>query len=137
MKRILVVSVAAATALAAVGVATAAREQQTLICNGEPLTLTVTTTTSEQSVAWGVGTVSRGSHIIPTSFTFRAVDLSAGGTTLVSSTQVKGDGNGMHKEPSITCAQSQQTTAGALGIPNLPPDEVIDLDFIVTAVPKG
>jgi hypothetical protein len=136
MKRILVVAVAAA-ALSAVGAAAAAREQQTLMCNGEPLALTVTTTNNDHSVDWGVGTISGGSHLIPTSFTFQAVDVSAGGMLLGSSTQAKGDGNGMHNQQAITCSQSQTTTAGALGIPDLPSSDVIDLSFVVTAVPKG
>jgi hypothetical protein len=137
MHRILLAAAFAAAALAAAGVATAGREQQTLLCDGVPLTLTVTTTTNDNSVAWGVGTISGGTHLIPTSFGFTAVDLTAGGVTLFSGTQTKGNGHALPGQPLVTCTSSEQSTAGALGIPGVPPADVIELDLTVTAVLRG
>jgi hypothetical protein len=42
-------------ALVTAGVGTAGRDQQIPMCGGEPLAVTVTTTTNDHSVAWGSG----------------------------------------------------------------------------------
>jgi hypothetical protein len=81
MRRILSVTVVAAVlALVAAGAGSAARTQRELVCNGETLTLTVTTVENEHGVAWGVGTLSGGTHLIPTSFSGTLTDLTTGQT---------------------------------------------------------
>jgi len=113
----------------------------TLICNGEPLTVTVTQTTKNHSVAWGVGTISGGSHGIPVSFSGSATDVTTG-APVFSFSQAKGNGNGMHNEPTITCTQISTTTAGELsipgelGIPGVNPSDVIEQNFATTVVLK-
>src|SRR5262245_46963338 len=129
---------AVATTLVVAGTSSAARTTDTLTCGGDTFTLTVTVTTTknDHSVAWGVGTLSGGSHLIPTSFTFTATDLTTN-TVLFSGGQAKGKGNGQHNQAQITCnGQPEQTTAGDIGIPGVDPNDVIELDFSVTAVPK-
>jgi len=127
---------ALATAMIAAGTSSAARTTDTITCGGDTLTLTVTTTTNENSVAWGVGTLSGGKHIIPTSFSFTATDLTTN-TVLFSDTQAKGNGNGMHNQAQITCSGApEQTTAGDLGIPGVNPNDLVEIDFTVTGVPK-
>jgi hypothetical protein len=136
LRRIISASAAAAAiALIAAGVGSAGRAQMTLICNGEPLTVTVTQTTNDHSVAWGVGTISGGSHGIPVSFSGSATDVTTG-AQVFSFSQAKGNGNGMHNQPTITCTQTHTTTAGDLGIPGLNPSDVIEQDFTATVVLK-
>jgi hypothetical protein len=136
MRRFLVATAAVtAVAMLVAGVGSAARTQQTLLCNGEQVTVTVTTTTNENLVAWGVGTISGGAHLIPTSFSGSGVDLSTG-ATLFSFSQAKGNGNGQHNQPSVTCSESEQATAGEFGIPGVAQSDLIEFDTTVTAVTK-
>src|SRR5215468_9665011 len=127
--------VAVATMIAAT-TASATRVTDTVTCGGETLTLTVTNTSNENSVAWGVGTISGGTHLIPTSFSFTAIDVTTN-TVLFSDTQAKGKGNGLHNAAQITCnGTPESATAGELGIPGVDPADVIMVNFTVTAVPK-
>jgi hypothetical protein len=103
MRRILVATATVAlVALVAAEVGTAGREQQALMCGGESLTLTVTTTTNDRSDAWGVGTISGGTHLIPTSFSGALVDPTTD-AQLFSFSQAKGNGNGQNNHATITC----------------------------------
>jgi len=136
MRLFLAALLAVTTMLVAAGTSSAARTTDTLTCGGDTLTLTVTTTKNDNSVAWGVGTLSGGKHLIPTSFSFTATDLTTN-TVLFSDSQAKGNGNGMHNQAQISCTgQPEQATAGQLGIPGVNPTDVIQFDFTVTAVPK-
>jgi secreted trypsin-like serine protease len=129
--------VALVAAMIAVATASATRATDTITCGGDTYTLTVTQTSNENSVAWGVGTVSGGSHLMPTSFSFTATDVSANNTVLFGDMQAKGKGNGQHNQEQITCAGTPETaTAGDLGIPGVNPADVIVINFTVTAVPK-
>ena len=137
MRRYLVAATAAAvTALAIVGAGTAARTQDTLICGNTQIPITVTTTTNDNSVAWGVGTVGAGDHFIPTSFSGTGVDLTTG-QTLFTFSQAKGNGNGMHNQDQMSCSTAPETaTAGELGIPGVDPNDVIRFSFSATVVRK-
>ena len=54
-----------------------------------------------------------------------------------SFSQAKGQGNGMHNQPTITCTTPPETaTAGELAIPGLNPTDVIEFDFTVEVVVK-
>ena len=99
----------------------AARTQDTIICGGETLTLTVTSTSNDNGIAWGVGTLSGGTHLIPLSFSFTATDLTTD-TVIFADTQSKGHGNGMHNQTMITSPESGQATAGEIGIPGRRPE---------------
>jgi hypothetical protein len=94
---------------------------------------------NDNSVAWGVATISAGTHLIPTSFSFSATDLTAGGTVVFSDTQAKGKGNGLsNRGPVFTCSTpSFVDTAGDLGIPNVPPGDVILVQMSATAILAG
>ena len=133
----LLTTIAALTAVMALaGPASAARTTDTIVCGAETLTLTVTSVDSDNAPAWGVGTISVGTHLIPTSFSFTATDLNTG-DVLFSDTQAKGNGNGQHNEQTITCSGvPEQATAGELGIPGVDPSHVVQFDFTVTAVRK-
>ena len=98
--------------------------------------MTVTTTTNDHSVAWGVGTVSNRLHGIPVSFSGTTTDLTTG-MVLNSFSQSKGNGNGMHNQPTVTCTSPPETaTAGELGIPGVDPSDVIEFDFSAQVVLK-
>jgi hypothetical protein len=139
MRRLFFATAAAVmTSLIAASVGSAGRVQMTLICNGEPLTVTVTQTTNDNSVAWGVGTISGGSHGIPVSFSGSATDLKTG-AQVFSFSQAKGNGNGMHNQPTITCTQTSTGTAadfGIVGAPGVNPSDMIEQDFTATVVLK-
>lgn len=137
MRRIFVLPIVALVALLAASVGNAAREQQTLTCTGlGTIMVTVTTTTNDHSVAWGVGTASPSLHGIPVSFSGTFTDLTTG-TILDSFFQAKGHGNGMHNQPAITCTAPPETaTAGDLGIPGIDPNDVIEFDLSVQVVLK-
>jgi hypothetical protein len=139
LRRIVVAAATVASfALVAANVGSAGRAQQTFNCDGlGDITFTVTTTNNEHSVAWGVGTISGGTHLIPTSFNFSAVDLTTG-ETLFSDSQTKGNGQGQHNQPTITCTSPPETaTAGELGIPGVDPTDVVEFSFSATVVYKG
>ena len=138
MRRLFALPIVALVALVAAGVGNAGREQQTLTCTGlGTITVRVTTTTNDNSVAWGVGTVSNRLHGIPVSFSGTVTDLTTG-TVLDSFVQAKGHGNGMHNQgPTISCSGPPETaTAGELGIPGVDPDDVIQFDFTAQVVLK-
>jgi secreted trypsin-like serine protease len=138
MRRVgLATLVALVAAMIAVATASATRATDTITCGSDTFTLTVTQTSNENSVAWGVGTISGGSHLTPTSFSFAATDVTANNTVLFSDTQAKGKGNGQHNQEQMTCnGTPESATAGELGIPGVNPDDVIEITFTVTAVPK-
>ena len=137
MRHIFALPLVALVALIAAGVGNAGREQQTLTCAGlGTITVTVTTTTNDHSVAWGVGTVSSRLHGIPVSFSGTITDLTTS-TVLDSFFQAKGQGSGMHNQPTITCTAPPETaTAGELGIPGINPNDVIEFDLSVQVVLK-
>ena len=139
MRRLLALPLVALVALVAVSVGNAGREQQVLTCEGlGTITVTVTTTTNDNSVAWGVGTVSSSLHGIPVSFSGTAIDTTT--NTVLDSfsfSQAKGNGNGMHNQPTVACTGAPETaTAGELGIPGLDPGDVIEFDFTAQVVLK-
>jgi hypothetical protein len=111
-----------------------------LTCGGGlgTITVTVTTTTNDHSVAWGVGAVSNRLHGIPVSFSGTATDTATGAVlTDFSFSQAKGNGNGMHNQPTVACTSPPQfDTAGDLGIPGLDPADVIEFDFTAQVLLK-
>lgn len=127
----------AAAALVAAGVGSAARTQDTITCGGTTYALTVTSTKNDNSVAWGVGTISGGTHLIPSAFTFTAFDVTTQ-TELFSDTQAKGNGNGQHNQTTMECSGEPETITGAEfgDFPGVSPDDEIQISFTVTAVPK-
>jgi hypothetical protein len=138
MRRLLALPIVAILALAVAGVSNAGREQQVLNCTGGvgTVTVTVTTTKNNHSVAWGTGKVSNRLHGIPVSFTFTVTDLTTN-TVLNTFTQAKGHGHGMHRAQTITCSSPPQTgTAAELGITNVNPTDMIQLDFSAKVVLK-
>ena len=138
MRRFLAAAtLAAVVTVVVVATGTAARTQDTLICGTTSYPVTVTSTTSDNSVAWGVGTVSGGDHFIPTSFSGTGVDLTTG-ETIFSFSQAKGNGNGQHNQDQMTCSTAPETaTAGELGIPGVNPSDVIRFTFSATVVHKS
>jgi hypothetical protein len=130
MGRLLALPLVVMVGLLAAASASAGRTQQVLDCQGlGTVTVTVTSTTSENSVAWGTGKVSTSLHGIPVSFSGTVTDLTTG-TLLFSFSQAKGQGNGMHNQPSVACASPPETdTAGDLGIPGVNPSDIVEQDF--------
>jgi hypothetical protein len=137
MRRLLVVAIAAvAVSIVFSGTAAAQRTQDTLICGGIAIPITVTSTNNDNAVAWGVGTISGGDHFIPTSFSGTLVDLTTG-ETLFSFFQAKGKGKGQHNQLQMTCTTPTDTgTAGEFGIPGVDPDDVVQFSLTVTIVRK-
>jgi len=130
-------TLAAAVTLVAAATGTAARTQDTLICGSTQIPVTVTSTTNDNSVAWGVGTIGGGDHFIPTSFSGTGVDMTTG-KTLFSFFQAKGGGNGQHNQDQMSCSTAPETaTAGELGIPGVDPGDVIQFSFSATVVHKS
>ena len=138
MRRLLALPIAAVIALIVAGVSSAGRIQQQLTCTGGlgTITVTVTNTTNDHSVAWGTGKVSNRLHGIPVSFTGTITDLTTN-TQLDSFSQAKGQGHGMHNQPTVMCSSPPETaTAGELGIPGVNPTDVIEFDFSAQVVLK-
>lgn len=138
MRRLLALPIVATIALVVAGVSNAGRIQQQLTCTGGlgTVTVTVTNTTNDHSVAWGTGKVSNSLHGIPVSFTGTITDLTTD-TQLDSFTQAKGQGHGMHNQPTVTCSSPPETaTAGELGIPGIDPSDVIEFDSSAQVVLK-
>jgi hypothetical protein len=135
MRYFLALAAVMAVSLAAAGASSAGREQMALTCPGVgTLNVTVTTTTNDHSVAWGVGTDSSGLVAIPVSFSGTATDLTTN-TVLDSFIQAKGHGNGMHSFQTVNCTTPPETaTAGELGIPGLNPTDVIQFTFSAQVV---
>jgi hypothetical protein len=139
----LATAVTAIVASVVVSVGMAGRTQQTLTCNGEALTLTVTSTTNDHSTAWGVGTVSGGTHLIPTSFTGYLYDVTTSsvipGTEF---TQIKGNGHALQNQSGslVACSETQVGgTAGDLGFsaPGVSSSDEIAFVINVTAIWKA
>lgn len=87
----------------------ATRGSDYITCDdGSSYAITVTQTSNDNSVAWGVGTVSGGDHFIPTSFSGTFVDTTLG-ITLDSFSQAKGNGNGQHNQTRLTCQTPTDT----------------------------
>ena len=139
MRRILVAFVVTAVlAMVAAGVGSASRTQQELMCNGETVTLTVTNVDNEHGVAWGVGTLSGGTHLIPTSFSGSLVDLTTG-ETLFSFAQAKGNGHALPNANTVTCTEvDPPATAAEFGLPEslAAPTDIVQFSLSVTAVWK-
>lgn len=138
MRRLLALPLVAVVALLAAGVSDAGREQMTLTCaNYGTLTVTVTTTKSDHSVAWGTGKVSNPRLLgIPVSFSGALIDLNTG-IGLFSFTQAKGKGHGMHRQSTVTCTSPPETgTAADFGIPGVDPNTPVEFEFSAQVVIK-
>lgn len=137
MRRLLALPLIAVVALLAAGVSNAGREQMTLTCGRlGTLTVTVTTTKSDHSVAWGTGKVSPSLHGIPVSFSGAFINLNTG-QGLFSFTQAKGKGHGMHRQPTVTCTAPPVTgNAAEFGLPGVSPNTPIELDVSALVVIK-
>jgi hypothetical protein len=109
----------------------------TLTCSGVgTFTVTVTTTKSDHSVAWGTGQVSPSLHGIPVSFSGAFIDLNTG-AGLFSFSQAKGNGQGMHRQSAVTCTSPPVTgTAADFGIPGVAPGTPVEFDFSAQVVIK-
>jgi hypothetical protein len=131
MRRLLAFPLVAVVALLAAGIGSAGREQQMLTCGSYgTLTVTVTTTKNDHSVAWGTGKVSSPRLLgIPVSFSGTTTDLTTN-TVLGSFFQAKGRGHGMHRKQTVTCTSPPETgTAADLGITGVNPTDTIEFDF--------
>jgi hypothetical protein len=139
MRRLLVLPLVATAALIAAGTSTAGRAQQTLTCGSYgTLTVTVTTTKNDHSVAWGTGKVSNPRLLgIPVSFSGTTTDITTN-TVLASFFQAKGHGHGMHRRHTTTCTSPPQTgTAAEFGIKGVNPTDTIEFDFSAQVVVKA
>jgi len=138
MRRLLTLPLVAIVALLTAGVSNAGRGQQVLTCGSYgTLTVTVTNTNNDHSVAWGTGKVSSPRLLgIPVSFSGTTTDLTTG-VVLNSFSQAKGHGHGMHRQPTVTCTAPPQTgTAAQLGITGVNPTDTIEFDFSAQVVVK-
>jgi hypothetical protein len=140
MRRLLALPLVAVVALLAAGASNAGRSQQVLTCGTYgTLTVTVTTTKSDHSVAWGTGKVSSPRLLgIPVSFTGTFTDLTTS-TPLPAFTfsQAKGHGHGMHRARTVTCTARPQTgTPAEFGITGVSPTDTIELDFSAQVLVK-
>ena len=138
MRRLLALPLVALVALLAAGVSNAGRTQQVLTCGSYgTLTVTVTSTKSDHSVAWGTGKVSSPRLLgIPVSFSGSVTDTTTK-TLLFSFSQAKGKGHGMHRQTTVTCTSPPVTTTAAqAGIPNVNPTDTIEMDFSAQVVIK-
>lgn len=137
MWRFLALPLVAVTALLAAGAANAGRTQMVLDCTGlGPITVTVTSTNNDHSVSWGTGKVSSSLHGIPVSFSGTTTDLTTG-AVLGSFSQAKGNGNGMHNQPTVNCSSPPETgTAADFGIVGVDPTDTIEFDFSAQVVLK-
>jgi hypothetical protein len=125
-------------ALLAAGAGNAGREQQRLTCGTYgTLTVTVTTTKNDHSVAWGTGKVSNPRLLgIPVSFSGTTTDLTTG-AVLGTFFQAKGKGHGMHRHQTVTCTSPPETgTAAQFGIKGVAPTDTIEFDFSAQVVIK-
>ncbi|HEU5477658.1 MAG TPA: hypothetical protein VFU64_07535 [Gaiellaceae bacterium] len=138
MRRLLALPPIAVVALLAAGIGNAGREQQTLTCGDYgTLTVTVTTTKNDHSVAWGTGKVSSPRLLgIPVTFSGTTTDLTTG-VVLDSFFQAKGHGHGMHRQHTVTCTSPPETgTAAEFGIVGVNPTDTIEFDFSAQVVVK-
>jgi hypothetical protein len=138
MRRLLLLPIVALVALVAAGTSTAGREQQILTCGTYgTLTVTVTTTNNDHSVAWGTGKVSSPRLLgIPVSFSGTTKDVTTN-TVLDTFFQAKGHGHGMHRQTTVTCTIPPETgTAADFGITGVDPTDTIEFDFSAQVVVK-
>lgn len=138
MRRFLALPLVALVTLLAAEASSAGREQQMLTCGTYgTLTVTVTTTKNDHSVAWGTGKVSSPRLLgIPVSFSGTTTDLTTG-AVLGSFFQAKGHGHGMHRRATVTCTSPPETgTAADLGITGVNPTDTIEFDFSAQVVIK-
>jgi hypothetical protein len=138
MRRLLALPLVAVVALLAAGVSNAGREQMTLACGGYgTLSVTVTSTKNDHSVAWGTGKVSNPRLLgIPVSFSGTLINLNTG-AELFSFTQAKGKGHGMHRQSTVTCTAPPETgTAADFGVPGVDPTTPVEFDFSAQVVIK-
>ena len=138
MRRFLALPLVALLALLAAEASNAGREQQVLTCGSYgTLTVTVTTTKNDHSVAWGTGKVSSPRLLgIPVSFSGTTTDLTTG-AVLGSFFQAKGHGHGMHRRATVTCTSPPETgTAADLGITGVNPTDTIEFAFSAQVVIK-
>jgi hypothetical protein len=137
MRRLLALPLVVMVGLLAVTAASAGRQQQVLDCEGlGAVTVTVTSTTNDHSVAWGTGKVSTSLHGIPVSFSGTTTDLTTN-TVLGTFTQAKGNGHGMHNAQAVTCTEAPLVgTAAELGLTGVNPTDMIEFDFSAQVVLK-
>lgn len=138
MRRLLALPLVAVVALLAAGASNAGRQQQVLTCGSYgTLTVTVTTTKNDHSVAWGTGKVASPRLLgIPVSFSGTVTDTTTN-TLLFSFSQAKGKGHGMHRRTTVACTSPPVTTTAAqAGIPNVNPSDIIEMDFSAQVVIK-
>lgn len=135
-------------ALIVTGAGMATRGSDFVTCDdGSSYAITVTQQPNDNSVGWGVGTISGGDHLIPTSFsgTFHDDTIDV---TLDSFTQAKGNGNGQHNQTQLICHTPPETgtVADFLGGEPLPPEwadlgvqltDQVTTSFTVTGVHQG
>jgi len=139
MRHLLALPLVAAVALLAAGVSNAGREQMTLTCGSYgTLSVTVTSTKNDHSVAWGTGKVSNPRLLgIPVSFSGTTTDLTTN-TVLDRFFQAKGHGHGMHRHHTVTCTSPTETgTAGDFGITGVNATDTIEFDFSAQVVVKA
>lgn len=121
----------------------AAQSTQQLQCGGTTLTIRVNNNNSSDNGGWSVGQIVNGGsgHLIPTSFSFSAFDLTVN-TPLFGATSSKGHGNANQNQQAVTCSQTQIETLADLLQPGdqLPPGtaltDQVRFTITVTAVPK-
>jgi hypothetical protein len=136
MRRFLALPLVAVVALLAAEASNAGRGPQILTCGSYgTLTVTVTNTKSDHSVAWGTGKVSSPRLLgIPVSFTGTTTDMTTG-KVLDTFSQAKGHGHGMHRHATVTCTAPPQTgTAAQFGIKGVNPTDSIEFDFSAQVV---
>jgi hypothetical protein len=114
-------------------------QEQSLTCsNGQQLTVLTNNNNSSDMGGWeAVKVVSGGSgHLIPTSFTFSAVDNTTN-QPIFTGTQVKGSGHANQNQSTVTCSDSQTATLADLLQPGdeIPPGASLtdQVTFTVTA----
>jgi hypothetical protein len=119
-----VVAAVAAAGLFATGAGISARGQDFVSCdNRQSYPVTVTTVSNDNAVAWGVGTIAGGEHLIPTSFSGTLYDTTIQ-QALDTFSQAKGNGNGQHNQQQLTCQTPTEsgTLEDFLGGEPLPPE---------------
>ena len=121
----------------------AAPSTQQILCGDQTLTIRTNNNHSSNNGGWSAAQIVSGGsgHLIPTSFTFSAFDVTTN-TALFYGTQLKGGGNGNHNQSTITCSQTQTGVLADLLSPGdqVPPGasltDIVTSTFTVTAVQK-
>jgi hypothetical protein len=117
-------SVVAVAALIAASGSMASKGQDFVTCdNGSSYPITVTEQPTDNSVGWGVGRISSGDHLIPSSFSGVIYDETLQ-VALDSFSMAKGKGNGQHNQSQLTCQTPTETFTldEFLGGEPLPPE---------------